>query len=133
MSIWDGLEAAAETLRKADKISEYKEILSAVGTIRVLEDRLSEANQRIRQLQGELDKKSNIEGPTPPFGYFFNPKHPDSPICPKCYQSKTPSISFMTEPYDWRGRTRRDCRNCHHTVWETPTRQWSSPPVEPWS
>jgi len=96
MSIWDGLEAAAETLRKADKISEYKEILSAIGTIRGLENQLSEADQKIRHLQRELDKRLTLEGPTPPFGYFFNPKHPDSPICPKCYQAETPSISFMT-------------------------------------
>jgi hypothetical protein len=114
----DALGVAAKTLRKADKIPEYKELLAAMDTIRELQRDLSKSEQKISELETELAKKLEIEGPTPPFGYFFNPQHPNSPICPKCYQSKTPTISFVTDPYEWSGGIRRDCRICSLHVYE---------------
>lgn len=55
MGIWDGLQSAAETLRKADKIPEYKEILEAMDRIMELQVANFEATQRISQLERELE------------------------------------------------------------------------------
>jgi len=118
MSIFEGLEAAAETLRKADKIPEYKEILEAMGTIRGLEQRLHDAAQKIRSLEAEIEKRSVVDGPLPPFGYFFDKQHPDSPLCPKCYQAKDSQLSFMGPAKSWSGGIRRACRICGLLIYE---------------
>lgn len=55
MGIWDGLQAAADTLRKADKIPEYKEILEAMDTIMRLQTANAEATQQIASLKKELE------------------------------------------------------------------------------
>jgi uncharacterized protein (UPF0276 family) len=57
MSIMDALGVAAETLRKADKIPEYKELLAAMDTIRELQRDLSKSEQKISELETELAKK----------------------------------------------------------------------------
>ena len=55
MGTLDGLKAAADVLRAADKIPEYQQILDAMEKMADLRSQLSDAQDRIRSLQTELD------------------------------------------------------------------------------
>lgn len=55
MGITDGLMTVANTLRAADKISEYKQILDAMERIAELQLELQESRARLVQVQTELD------------------------------------------------------------------------------
>ena len=54
-AITDGLMSAAKTLRAADKIPEYQQILEAMGKIAELQAQLSAEQERSRALEKELE------------------------------------------------------------------------------
>jgi hypothetical protein len=47
-----------------------------------LKERLLVLDEENRQLRAELAKRSEIEGPIPPFGYFYKYGDRDHPLCP---------------------------------------------------
>jgi hypothetical protein len=94
---------------------QVSEVLNSILDLKV---RILDLDEENRTLKAELQKEAEIEGPNPPFGYFFSKLHPDKPLCPKCYQSEARRLSFMTEPFPFSYGIRRDCRLCRHTIWE---------------
>jgi hypothetical protein len=55
VAILDGLKAAADTLRTADKIAEYQQILSAMQTIAELQLQVQECRLHESNLAAELE------------------------------------------------------------------------------
>lgn len=114
-----GTVKAARDLAKATGNRELKEkIGEAYDGLLDLRQRLLDLDDENRQLRAELAKKVEIDGPRPPFGYFFDKSHPDSPLCPKCYQSKESRLSYMGPAVPWNRGVRRDCRICGFTIFE---------------
>ena len=54
MALLDGLKTAADVLRSADKISEYKQILEAMGKIMELQSQVEAEKKLVKELQAEL-------------------------------------------------------------------------------
>lgn len=110
---------AARDLAKETGNHDLKErIGDAYDGLNDLRQRVLDLAEENRQLKAELAKRAGIDGPVPPFGYFFDKRHPDQPLCPKCYQSKDGQISFMGPLHSWSYGERRVCRMCSYIVWE---------------
>lgn len=110
-----GTVKAARDLAKDLSNHELKDkIGDAYDGLLDLRQRLLDVDEENRQLKAELAKKAEIQGPVPPFGYFFDKQHPDTPICPKCYQAKESRIAFMGSLHSWSGAMRRVCQLCGH-------------------
>jgi len=114
-----GTVKTARELAKDISNHELKEkIGEAYDGLLDLRQRLLDLDEENRHLKAELTKKAEIDGPNPPFGYFYDRRHPDDPLCPQCYQSKESRISFMGPIHSWSGGLRRNCRNCGHAIFE---------------
>jgi hypothetical protein len=110
---------AARDLARDTTNHELKEKIGEVyDGLMDLRERLFNLDEENRQLKAELEKKAEIEGPVPPFGYFFDKRHPDAPLCPKCYQQSDSRVSFMGPLQPWNRGERRLCRNCGHGIYE---------------
>jgi hypothetical protein len=83
-----------------------------------LKERLLALDEENRQLKNELAKKTQIEGPIPPFGYFYKAGDREHPLCPKCYQSKEPREYYLTPAHPWNGGIRRECQICDQLIYE---------------
>lgn len=86
-----------------------------------LRQRLLDVDEENRRLKVELEKKFEIEGPIPPFGYFFDKRYPDQPLCPRCYQSKESCLAYLTPPECPLGpgtTPDRRCRLCGQIFYE---------------
>ena len=59
-----------------------------------------------------------LEGPYPPFGYFFKSGDRENPLCPKCAQENPPKEAFLTPLETWNKGLRRKCRLCGHFIYE---------------
>jgi hypothetical protein len=114
-----GTVRAARDLAKDIGNHELKEkIGDAYDGLNDLRQRVLDLDEENRQLKAELAKKAEIEGPVPPFGYFFDKRHPDHPMCPKCYQAKESRIAYMGPLHPWNGGMRRVCQLCGHITTE---------------
>jgi hypothetical protein len=84
--------------------------------------KLSELLLLARNRNSGLDRgqipKSGIEGPFPPFGYFFKNGDRENPLCPKCIQDNPPKEGFLTPVEQWNRGLRRKCRLCGHLIYE---------------
>ncbi len=88
------------------------QISEAYNSIRDLQRMLLDLDDENRRLKAELSKKAELEGPVPPFGYFFKNGDHEHPLCPKCMQGKESRESFLTPAQEWNGGLRRVCRIC---------------------
>jgi len=122
-----GTVKTARDLAKDIGNRELKETIGdAYDGLNDLRQRVLDLDEENRQLKADLAKKAEIEGPLPPFGYFIYKHLPENPLCPKCYQAKESTISYMGPPQNWNRGMRRQCRNCGHYIYEkemdlTPT------------
>jgi hypothetical protein len=75
----------ARELAKGSSNSELKQAIGdAYKGLLDLRERLLDLDTENRQLKAELEKKTEVEGPIPPFGYFYKRGDRDNPVCPKC-------------------------------------------------
>lgn len=110
---------AARDLARDTTNHELKEKIGEVYEgLMDLRERLLNVDEENRRLKVELTKRAEIDGPVPPFGYFFDKRHPEDPLCPRCYQATESRIAYMGPQYSLNGSVRRDCRLCAFVVRE---------------
>jgi len=117
-SVLSSLKNARDLAKDTSNSELRNQISDAYDSLLDLKSRLFEMDDEIRQLKAVLAKKAEMEGPVPPFGYFYKNGDREHPLCPKCYQSKEPTESYLTPAQSWNGGIRRECRNCHHFIYE---------------
>jgi hypothetical protein len=116
-NVLSGLKNAKD-LATATSNTELKEQLGfAYDDFNTLRERLLDVVEENRALKAQVEERKKVDGPVPPFGYFFLADDPTHPLCPKCYQGSN-GIGFMTPAYEFSYGLRRDCRVCGHTIWE---------------
>ena len=116
--VLSALKNARELARDTSNSELKDQISDAQDGLLSLKERLLEIHDENRQLKAELAKRTAIEGPVPPFGYFYKDGDRDNPLCPKCYQSKERCESYMGPLIPWNRGSRRNCRNCGHSIYE---------------
>jgi hypothetical protein len=95
---------SARELAKDSSDSDLKEQISQIyDSLLELKERVIEQAEENRLLKLELEKKRSIEGPIPPFGYYFQAGDREHPLCPKCFQERQPRQSFLSPATDWNG------------------------------
>jgi len=112
------VKAARELAKDTGNHELKKKIGYAYEGLIDLRERLFALDEENQQLKSELAKKAEIDGPVPPYGYCFDKRNPDSPLCPKCFQAKESCVSFMGPAQEWNRGVRRDCRICGLTIYE---------------
>lgn len=124
--------STVKTVRDLARDTSNHELKEKIGEVfeglMDLRERLLNLDEENRQLKEELNKKADIEGPVPPFGYFFDKRHPDEPLCPKCYQGSDSRLSFMGPLHTWNHGERRICRLCGHMIYEKEMDFLARPP-----
>ena len=114
----DSLKNARDLVRGTNNSELKAQIGDAYDTLLDLKGRLVDQDEELRQLRAELAKKSEIEGPVPPFGYFYKKGDRENPLCPKCYQSAERCEAYLTPPESISRGIRRQCRICGHLIYE---------------
>jgi hypothetical protein len=128
---------AARDLAKDISNHELKEKIGDIYKgLNDLRQRILDLDEENRNLKAELAKRAETDGPVPPFGYYFDKRHPDSPLCPKCYQSSDSRLAFMGPQEPWgNGALRRKCQLCGHVIDEIKPKPYRNDPTpyNPWS
>jgi hypothetical protein len=117
-SVTGTLKTARDLVKDVSNHELKERIGAALEGLLDLRERLLTLEEDNRQLKEALSKKAQIEGPLPPFGYFYRVGDRLYPLRPRCYQSKEPAEFYMSPAKPWNGGTTRDCRVCNLEVWE---------------
>jgi hypothetical protein len=116
--VLDSLKNARDLVRGTNNAELRAQISDAYDTLLDLKAQLLDQDDELRQLKAKLAKQSEIEGPIPPFGYFYKRGDRENPLCPKCYQSPEKREAYLTAPTPWNRGIRRECRICGHLIYE---------------
>jgi hypothetical protein len=100
-SVVSTVKAARDLARDISNHELKEKIGDIYDGLNDLRDRVLDLDEENRNLKAELAKKAEIDGPLPPFGYFFDRRHADAPLCPKCYQSSDSRLGFMGSQEPW--------------------------------
>ena len=111
MDILNGLSTAADVLRKADKISEYQQILDAMERLTTQQGRISELETENRDLKHKLKTREELVVRND--AYWTTGE--DGPFCLTCHGSKDLLIRMVS----W-GAGQHKCNNCNHVVDTNP-------------
>jgi len=110
---------AAKELAKDISNHELKDKIGEIyDSLNDLRQRVLDLDEENRALKGEVAKKLDIEGPTPPYGYFYRKDHPQDPLCPTCYQSKESRLGFMGPQRRSSAGVYRSCHLCGKLIYE---------------
>jgi hypothetical protein len=114
------VESAWEHLSKA--IAACGAVWKALkGLISKHQREVHELQERVRQLESELQSKDEFSGPNE-HGYLFYKDRPTQPLCPKCTQLLPPHPVFMGPIEPGNGGSYRDCLICHERIYENAER-----------
>ncbi len=121
------LSSALSVLRNARDLAnasgdrELKKVVSeAFDAFSAMKERMLAMDDEIAGLKAELAKKTAINGPVPPFGYFYKNGDTDHPLCPKCYQEK--GQEYLLQVQHFGGGVNRFCQ-CGWNTEELPAEQ----------
>jgi len=107
MGIFDTLSSAAEVLRKADKIDEYKQILEAQRQILDMQKHIAELEESNKELSGKLEIKETLV--TENDAYWINSKDKkDGPFCSRCWDVDR----YLVRLHPCGNPAYFDCPNC---------------------
>lgn len=98
MSIFDTAKAAANILKEAGKIDEYRTILELLDDLLEKRNKISNLNDEIVVLKQKLTVKDNYIFQN---GAYFTKDTSDGPFCPSCYDLSFNAIRiFKWDPKD---------------------------------
>lgn len=101
-----GLAASAKNAFDLSKVSSDHALKGAISelydSMLDVKARVLELDEENRKLRAQLEQKGDVVGPFDPFGYFYekSDEAKERPLCPRCWQSQTARVVFMSPPTD---------------------------------
>ncbi len=111
MAIFDELKSIAGTLREADKIPQYEQILSILEKLLEMQKKISDLEFENKELREKLKTKEELVVKNDAY-YKTNG---DGPYCLTCHDSK----DILVHMVSW-GEGNHKCNNCDHVVETDP-------------
>lgn len=84
MAIFDILKSAGETLRKADKIEEYRQILDAQKELLEMQKKIQNLEEKNMELKKALETKENLIHENNAY-WTSDEKKKEGPFCSRCW------------------------------------------------
>ena len=103
MGIIENIKDAADLAKKVGDLELYRKIVHLEGEVMDLTREKRQAEQRIEELQKQLDLKAKMTFRQP----FYYQDGDDVPFCPRCYEKETEAVHVIS-----RGAT--------DTYWDCP-------------
>lgn len=104
MNIYDGLKDAAKVLREADKIEQYKEIISAMEKLLELHARVSELEAENAELKKQHITADQLEYQDK--AYWLDE---DGPFCARCWDVEKTLVRLRQQNVQ---KSDFDCDHC---------------------
>jgi hypothetical protein len=111
------LNQIREIMKKSSDPELVKLVLDLQNNVFEIESQNLKLGAELVSLRQQLNLRARMYA-RGPFNYYFQ-EGDDVPFCPKCWENYTKAIHLSARQQVF-GRTRRDCRVCEETYWETP-------------
>lgn len=94
MAIFDELKSIASTLREADKIEQYRQILDVQEKLLEMQNRITELETENRELKEKVKTKDSLVYDKSRNSYWTN--EGDGPFCSRCWDVDKNTVRIKT-------------------------------------
>ena len=100
MAIFDELKSVANTLREADKIPQYQQILDVLEKLIEMQNKIFTLETENKELKDKLKLKENLVFERNAY-WIIDGENKDGPFCTKCKDSDDKMIRMRVAEYQF--------------------------------
>jgi len=109
MAIFDELKSVAKTLRDADKIPQYEQILSIQEKLLEMQNRIFDLENKNRELKNKLNERERIIPRSGTYYKILEDGKEDGPFCTLCYDDEEKLIRLDIGKFCFGSPLNLDC------------------------